>query len=696
LENLYLIILVGILAVVYSYFLSKQIISSSPGNDKMQEIAEAIQIGAKAYLNRQYKTIAIVGVVVLLIISYFFSLLVGLGYLIGALLSGVAGYIGMLISVQANVRTAEASRTSLQKGLTMAFKSGAITGLLVAGLALLAISIYYWMLVSFDIDSRELINALIALGFGASLISIFARLGGGIFTKGADVGADLVGKVEAGIPEDDPRNPAVIADNVGDNVGDCAGMAADLFETYAVTIVATMVLASIFFQGNTGMMIYPLAIGGGCIIASIIGTFFVKLGKSKNIMGALYKGFIVTAIISLILLYPITSSIIGLENSFSVGDKSFTGFDLYYCGVIGLVVTGLIIWVTEYYTGTNYRPVRSVAKSSTTGHGTNVIQGLAVSMEATALPALIIVAGIIATNELAGLFGIAIAVTAMLALTGMVVALDAYGPVTDNAGGIAEMSKLPKKVRKTTDALDAVGNTTKAVTKGYAIGSAGLGALVLFAAYTEDIKFFSTVSGSALEGINVSFDLSNPFVVIGLLVGGMLPYLFGSMGMQAVGRAGGAVVIEVRRQFKKIPGIMKGKRKPDYGRLVDLLTKAAIKEMIIPSLLPVLSPIVLYLIIYQIGGLEAALSSVGAMLLGVIVTGLFVAISMTAGGGAWDNAKKYIEDGNYGGKGSESHKAAVTGDTVGDPYKDTAGPAVNPMIKITNIVALLLLAVISH
>ncbi len=695
-ENLYLIVFVGVLAVVYSYFLSKQIISSSPGNEKMQEIAEAIQIGAKAYLNRQYKTIAIVGVIVLIIISYFFSLLVGLGYFIGALLSGVAGYVGMLISVEANVRTAEASRTSLQNGLTMAFKSGAITGLLVAGLALLAISIYYWALLYFNVDSRELINALIALGFGASLISIFARLGGGIFTKGADVGADLVGKVEAGIPEDDPRNPAVIADNVGDNVGDCAGMAADLFETYAVTIVATMVLASIFFQGNESMMIYPLAIGGGCIIASIIGTFFVKLGKSKNIMGALYKGFIVTAIISLILLYPITSNVIGLENTFSVGEKNFTGFDLYYCGVIGLVVTGLIIWVTEYYTGTNYRPVRSVAKSSTTGHGTNVIQGLAISMEATALPALIIVAGIITTNELAGLFGIAIAVTAMLALTGMVVALDAYGPVTDNAGGIAEMSKLPKNVRKTTDALDAVGNTTKAVTKGYAIGSAGLGALVLFAAYTEDIKFFSTVSGSSLEGVNVSFDLSNPFVVIGLLVGGMLPYLFGSMGMQAVGRAGGAVVIEVRRQFKKIPGIMKGKRKPDYGRLVDLLTKAAIKEMIIPSLLPVLSPIVLYLIIYSIGGLESALSSLGAMLLGVIVTGLFVAISMTAGGGAWDNAKKFIEDGNYGGKGSESHKAAVTGDTVGDPYKDTAGPAVNPMIKITNIVALLLLAVIAH
>ena len=695
-ENLYLIVLVGALAVVYSYFLSKQIISSSPGNDKMQEIAEAIQIGAKAYLNRQYKTIAIVGVIVLVIISYFFSLLVGLGYFIGALLSGVAGYVGMLISVQANVRTAEASRTNLQKGLTMAFKSGAITGLLVAGLALLAISIYYWALLSFNVDSRELINALIALGFGASLISIFARLGGGIFTKGADVGADLVGKVEAGIPEDDPRNPAVIADNVGDNVGDCAGMAADLFETYAVTIVATMVLASIFFPDNGSMMIYPLAIGGGCIIASIVGTFFVRLGNSKNIMGALYKGFIVTAIISLILLYPITSNIIGLDNTFKVSGKNFTGFDLYYCGVIGLVVTGLIIWVTEYYTGTNYRPVRSVAKSSTTGHGTNVIQGLAVSMEATALPALIIVAGIIATNELAGLFGIAIAVTAMLALTGMVVALDAYGPVTDNAGGIAEMSKLPKNVRKTTDALDAVGNTTKAVTKGYAIGSAGLGALVLFAAYTEDIKFFSTVEGSRLEGVNVSFDLSNPFVVIGLLVGGMLPYLFGSMGMQAVGRAGGAVVIEVRRQFKKIPGIMKGKRKPDYGKLVDLLTKAAIKEMIIPSLLPVLSPIVLYLIIHSIGGIEAALSSVGAMLLGVIVTGLFVAISMTAGGGAWDNAKKYIEDGNYGGKGSESHKAAVTGDTVGDPYKDTAGPAVNPMIKITNIVALLLLAVIAH
>ncbi|MDA9624567.1 sodium-translocating pyrophosphatase [Pelagibacteraceae bacterium] len=696
LELLYLIVFTGVLAVAYSYLLSGQILAASPGNAKMQEIAEAIQIGAKAYLNRQYKTIAVVGIIVLIIVSFFFNLLVGFGYFIGAFLSGVAGYVGMLISVKANVRTAEASRKSLQAGLTIAFKSGAITGLLVAGLALLAISIYYIFLINLNVDSREIINALVALGFGASLISIFARLGGGIFTKGADVGADLVGKVEAGIPEDDPRNPAVIADNVGDNVGDCAGMAADLFETYAVTIVATMVLSSIFFNNDPNMMIYPLAIGGSCIITSIIGTWFVKLGKSKNIMGALYKGFIVTAISSLIILYPVTDSIVGLDNVYNNDGKYFSGFDLYLCGVAGLIITGLLIWITEYYTGTNYRPVRSVAQSSTTGHGTNVIQGLAISMEATAIPAIIIVVGILFTNNLAGLFGIAIAVTSMLALTGMVVALDAYGPVTDNAGGIAEMAKLPKSVRKTTDALDAVGNTTKAVTKGYAIGSAGLGALVLFAAYTEDIKFFSTVKGSALEGVNVTFDLSNPFVVVGLLIGGMLPYLFGSMGMQAVGRAGGAVVVEVRRQFKKIPGIMKGKRKPDYGRLVDLLTKAAIKEMIIPSLLPVLSPIVLYFIILPIGGLEAALSCLGAMLLGVIVTGLFVAVSMTAGGGAWDNAKKYIEDGNFGGKGSEAHKAAVTGDTVGDPYKDTAGPAVNPMIKITNIVALLLLAVIAH
>ncbi len=663
----------------------------------MQEIAEAIQIGAKAYLNRQYKTIAVVGIIVLAIVTYFFSYLVGIGYFIGAFLSGVAGYVGMLISVKANVRTAEAARQSLQSGLTIAFKSGAITGLLVAGLALLAITFYYIILINLNVDYREIINALVALGFGASLISIFARLGGGIFTKGADVGADLVGKVEAGIPEDDPRNPAVIADNVGDNVGDCAGMAADLFETYAVTIVATMVLASIFFPSQPNMMVYPLAIGGSCIITSIIGTWFVKLGKSKNIMGALYKGFIVTAITSLLILYPVTDSIVGFDQTYAAEKTTgYNGLDLYICAVIGLVITGLLIWITEYYTGTNYRPVQSVAKSSTTGHGTNVIQGLAISMEATAVPALIIVAGILYTNELAGLFGIAIAVTSMLSLAGMVVALDAYGPVTDNAGGIAEMSKLPKNVRKTTDALDAVGNTTKAVTKGYAIGSAGLGALVLFAAYTEDIKYFSIVEGSALEGVNVTFDLSNPFVVAGLLIGGMLPYLFGSMGMQAVGRAGGAVVIEVRRQFKKIPGIMKGKRKPDYGRLVDLLTKAAIKEMIIPSLLPVLSPVILYFVILQIAGMEAALSSLGAMLLGVIITGLFVAVSMTAGGGAWDNAKKYIEDGNFGGKGSDAHKSAVTGDTVGDPYKDTAGPAVNPMIKITNIVALLLLAVIAH
>ncbi len=688
-------ILAGFLSIVYGYFTGKNILNSSQGNSKMQEIALAIQIGAKAYLARQYKTIAIVGVVVLVIITFFFSFLVGLGYLIGAALSGIAGYVGMLVSVQANVRTAEASRKGLSQGLAIAFKSGAVTGMLVAGLALLSIAVYYYFLIKFNVNERELINALIALGFGASLISIFARLGGGIFTKGADVGADLVGKVEAGIPEDDPRNPAVIADNVGDNVGDCAGMAADLFETYAVTIVATMVLSSIFFHNDMNMMIYPLTIGGGCILTSIIGTFFVKLGKSKNVMNALYKGFIVTAVSSIVILYPITNYVIGFSKEYIVASKTFNGMSLYICGIVGLVITGLLIWVTEYYTGTNYRPVKSVAASSTTGHGTNVIQGLAVSMEATAIPSLIIVSGILVTNSIAGLYGIAIAVTTMLALAGMVVALDAYGPVTDNAGGIAEMSNLPKNVRKTTDALDAVGNTTKAVTKGYAIGSAGLGALVLFAAYTEDIKFFSKVAGSKLEGVVVSFDLSNPFVVVGLLVGGMLPYLFGSMGMQAVGRAGGAVVVEVRRQFKKIPGIMKRKSKPDYGKLVDLLTKAAIKEMIIPSLLPVLSPIVLYLIILPIGGQVAALSSVGAMLLGVIITGLYVAISMTAGGGAWDNAKKYIEDGKYGGKGSDAHKAAVTGDTVGDPYKDTAGPAVNPMIKITNIVALLLLAVIA-
>ena len=693
---LFLIILSGLVAILYGYIAGKQILSASPGNRKMQEIASAIQVGAKAYLNRQYKTIAVVGLFVLVIVTYFLGIWVGLGYFIGASLSAVAGYVGMLVSVQANVRTAEASRKGLSEGLAISFKSGAVTGMLVAGLALLSIAIYYLLLVGLNVNEREIINALVGLGFGASLISIFARLGGGIFTKGADVGADLVGKIEAGIPEDDPRNPAVIADNVGDNVGDCAGMAADLFETYVVTIVATMVLSSIFFTNDFSMTIYPLAIGGSCIITSIIGTFFVKLGKSKNIMGALYKGFVATAILSLIVLYPVTDKIIGIDNIYKSSNASFTGLGLYFCGAIGLAITGLIIWVTEYYTGTKFRPVMSVAKSSITGHGTNVIQGLAVSLEATALPAIIIVAGILLTNNIAGLFGIAIGVTTMLALAGMVVALDAYGPVTDNAGGIAEMSNLPKKVRKTTDALDAVGNTTKAVTKGYAIGSAGLGALVFFSAYTEDIKFFSSVADSKLANISVNFDLTNPYVVVGLLIGGMLPYLFASMSMQAVGRAGGAVVIEVRRQFKKIPGIMKRKRKPDYSKLVDLLTKAAIKEMIIPSLLPVLSPIVLYFIIFYVGGIESALSSVGAMLLGVIITGLFVAISMTAGGGAWDNAKKFIEDGKYGGKGSEAHKAAVTGDTVGDPYKDTAGPAINPMIKITNIVALLLLATIAR
>ena len=695
-SSLFLIILSGLVAILYGYIAGKQILSASPGNRKMQEIASAIQVGAKAYLNRQYKTIAVVGLFVLVIVTYFLGIWVGLGYFIGSSLSAVAGYVGMLVSVQANVRTAEASRKGLSEGLAISFKSGAVTGMLVAGLALLSIAIYYLLLVGLNVNEREIINALVGLGFGASLISIFARLGGGIFTKGADVGADLVGKIEAGIPEDDPRNPAVIADNVGDNVGDCAGMAADLFETYVVTIVATMVLSSIFFTNDFSMTIYPLAIGGSCIITSIIGTFFVKLGKSKNIMGALYKGFVATAILSLIVLYPVTDKIIGIDNIYKSSNASFTGLGLYFCGAIGLAITGLIIWVTEYYTGTKFRPVMSVAKSSITGHGTNVIQGLAVSLEATALPAIIIVAGILLTNNIAGLFGIAIAVTTMLALAGMVVALDAYGPVTDNAGGIAEMSNLPKKVRKTTDALDAVGNTTKAVTKGYAIGSAGLGALVLFAAYTEDIKFFSSVADSKLANVSVNFDLTNPYVVVGLLIGGMLPYLFASMSMQAVGRAGGAVVIEVRRQFKKIPGIMKRKRKPDYSKLVDLLTKAAIKEMIIPSLLPVLSPIVLYFIIFYVGGIESALSSVGAMLLGVIITGLFVAISMTAGGGAWDNAKKFIEDGKYGGKGSEAHKAAVTGDTVGDPYKDTAGPAINPMIKITNIVALLLLATIAR
>ncbi len=694
----------GALSLVYGAWAIRSVLAASPGNARMQEIASAIQEGASAYLNRQYTTIAIVGVVIFVIVWWLLALETAIGFAIGAVLSGAAGYIGMVVSVRANVRTTQASSESLGAGLSIAFKSGAVTGMLVAGLALLGVAVYYIILtgpMGLDATSRGVIDALVALGFGASLISIFARLGGGIFTKGADVGGDLVGKIEAGIPEDDPRNPATIADNVGDNVGDCAGMAADLFETYAVTIVATMVLASIYFAAGVGetMMIYPLTIGATCIVTSIIGTFFVRLGKSQSIMGALYKGFIASAVLSLIALYPVTDAVIGLEETFTLANGiSFSGMDLYICGVAGLAVTGLIIWITEYYTGITYRPVKSVAKASETGHGTNVIQGLAVSLEATALPAIVIVAGILVTFNLAGLFGIAIAVSTMLALAGMVVALDAFGPVTDNAGGIAEMAELDDSVRSTTDALDAVGNTTKAVTKGYAIGSAGLGALVLFAAYTEDLNFFTSDPATYpyFDGVAVNFALSNPYVVVGLFVGGLLPYLFGAMGMMAVGRAGGAIVEEVRRQFREKPGIMQGTEKPNYKQAVDLLTKSAIREMIIPSMLPVLSPIVLYVIILWIADKSAAFSALGAMLLGVIVTGLFVAISMTAGGGAWDNAKKLIEDGEHGGKGSEAHKAAVTGDTVGDPYKDTAGPAVNPMIKITNIVALLLLAVLAH
>ncbi len=691
----YFALVCALLAVVYGIVTSRMVLSAAAGNERMQEIAAAVQEGARAYLNRQYMTIAIAGVAIAVIVALLLGVWVAVGFAIGAILSGAAGYIGMNVSVRANVRTAEAARQGLAQGLRIAFQAGAVTGMLVAGLALLAVAGYLLILQGLGTDQRGLVDALVALGFGASLISIFARLGGGIFTKGADVGADLVGKVEAGIPEDDPRNPAVIADNVGDNVGDCAGMAADLFETYAVTVVATMVLALIFGMPVAGLM-YPLAIGGVCIIASIIGTYFVRLGASNNIMGALYKGFIAAAVLSLAGIAVVTEMVVGFDTAYDAGGTAFTGMDLFFCAVIGLIVTGLIIWVTEYYTGTDYRPVRSVAKASETGHGTNVIQGLAISMEATALPAIIICVAILATYLLAGLFGIAIAVTAMLALAGMVVALDAYGPVTDNAGGIAEMADLEEDVRKTTDALDAVGNTTKAVTKGYAIGSAGLGALVLFAAYTQDIAFFKAAGVPFFKDVEVNFSLSNPYVVVGLIVGGLLPYLFGAMGMTAVGRAAGSVVVEVRRQFREIDGIMEGTGKPEYGRCVDLLTKAAIKEMIVPSMLPVLSPIVLFVVIWGIGGKSAALSCVGAMLLGVIATGLFVALSMTAGGGAWDNAKKFIEDGNHGGKGSEAHKAAVTGDTVGDPYKDTAGPAVNPMIKITNIVALLMLAVLAH
>ena len=695
--TLYLIILAGFIAVAYGVFTRAGLMKASTGNERMNEIAGAIQEGAKAYLNKQYKTIAIVGVLVVIVLfALFQNMIAPVGFIIGAVLSGIAGYVGMLVSVQANVRTTEASRQSLGAGLNVAFKAGAITGMLVAGLALLGLAVYYMLLTGpMGATERGVIDGLVSLSLGASLISVFARLGGGIFTKGADVGGDLVGKVEAGIPEDDPRNPATIADNVGDNVGDCAGMAADLFETYVVTIAATMILGSILFGSVGELALYPMAIGAVCIITSIIGTYFVKLGKgSTNVMGALYKGLIATGVLSVAAIAGVTHMVLGGFGN--IANTGFTGMDLFLCSVVGLVITFLIVMVTEYYTGTKYRPVKSVAAASESGHGTNVIAGLAVSMEATAIPALIIVAGIIITFSLAGLYGIAIAVTAMLGVAGMIVALDAFGPVTDNAGGIAEMAELDPEVRNTTDTLDAVGNTTKAVTKGYAIGSAGLGALVLFAAYYQDILYFSAQTGNPLSGVTVDFSLTNPYVIVGLFIGGLLPYLFGAWAMQSVGRAAGAIVEEVRRQFKADPGIMAGTSRPDYAKAVDLLTGAAIKEMIKPSLLPILAPIVLYFAIYLIAGTSQALASLGAMLMGVIVTGLFLALSMTAGGGAWDNAKKYIEDGHHGGKGSEAHKASVTGDTVGDPYKDTAGPAVNPMIKITNIIALLLLAVIAH